>query len=190
MHQIHYETASENCDKRKVEASLDAICETESDWGAGLPSPIQWKNLLFNSYDEARQYIEDHDSSYAQMAVKYRSFPKLVKSKKYEDIKSRLSDFITKYNELNNAFHFRNHASAFIGCKKCGSKISRDYLRSNFCPICHCDLRPSSTLTRIQSLKDKVQELQNALKAEETKLQAKQIKSSEIRWLIKIEYHC
>lgn len=76
--------------------------------------------------------------------------------------------------------------SELIGCKCCGSKIARKYLKNNFCPVCHSDLRPETTLNRIAALKAKADKLHDAVLKEETKIAKK---NGNVRWLVKIEYH-
>ena len=91
-----------------------------------------------------------------------------------------------KCNELSAAFHFANAKSEYIGCKNCGSKIARKYLRRNFCPVCDADLRPETTLNRIAALRTKAEKSSDALKAELTK---QALKAKNVRWLVKIEFH-
>lgn len=63
--------------------------------------------------------------------------------------------------------------SAFIGCVKCGSKLSRVHLTSNKCPVCHEDLRSTTELNAIDALKKKAKTLQERIKAEEARLRKK-----------------
>ena len=62
--------------------------------------------------------------------------------------------------------------------------MNSQYLSGNFCPICHADLRPESTLKSIATAQNKwkkaQRERENYINTHGTK---------EINWLVKIEYH-
>ena len=51
----------------------------------------------------------------------------------------------------------------YIGCKKCGSKLSRKYLTGNYCPLCKNDLRSATVVERLKKLCDKKAEYQAQL---------------------------
>ena len=96
---------------------------------------------------------------------------------------------ITAYQELNRAFHFKNHKSATVGCKNCGSKIALKYLRSNICPVCKEDLRPETTQKRIKALKEKADALIDKRDSMECAERKKNLKKAETYWLVKTEFH-
>lgn len=88
--------------------------------------------------------------------------------------------------QRNDYVIYTDAKAEYIGCKNCGSKIARKYLRRNFCPVCNADLRPETTLNRIAALKEKADKSSDTLKAELTK---QAMKAKNVRWKIKIEFH-
>lgn len=66
-------------------------------------------------------------------------------------------------------------------------------MRSNKCPLCGNDIRSDTTKKRIKAKYDNLLEIRKQLELENKKLltkQAKQINNANIRWLVKVEYHC
>ena len=138
-------------------------------------------------WDEARIKIEHLDKGwYDCIAVKYYDAYNIPETEKIKALRAANTQAYCKYNELASAFHFTNAKAEYIGCKNCGSKIARKYLRRNFCPVCNADLRPETTLNRIAALKAKADKSSDTLKAELTK---QAMKAKNVRWLVKIEFH-
>ena len=184
-HSINYETYDENVNKKSVQAYWDEHAAHE-DWRegcCGLPKDIHWIDHICNDYDEAYEYIENHDNHcYDQLAVKYREYPKMKKTKTLENLEEREKRLCDRYHELSDNVHYANVKSQFIGCKHCNSKIASSYIRTNKCPVCFNDLRPASTL-------DLINKAEKDVELEMKKLQAKQKKKAKVKWLVKIEYH-
>lgn len=120
------------------------------------------------------------------IAVKYYDAYNVPETEKIKALRAANTQAYCKYKELASAFHFANAKAEYIGCKNCGSKIARKYLRRNFCPVCNADLRPETTLNRIAALKEKADKSSDTLKAELTK---QAMKAKNVRWKIKIEFH-
>lgn len=168
MHNIHKVTYPENVNKKSVQQEWDnaAACAGKEEGASGLDKDIQW---------------------YDQLAVKYLTYPELS-SKKIRDMRNRLEKAKARLDELNG-FHFANAKSQYVGCKKCGSKLSLRYMKSNYCPLCKADLRPESKLASIKSVEDKIYKLALDIGKEERLLQKKSKAKSTVRWLVKVEYH-
>jgi len=189
-HNIRYATYPENVNKTKVQKEWDDYAAHE-DWGegcTGLPGKIKWLSNTFKSYEEAQSYIERIDSGYYdQLAVRYCEYPKLKPSKTLENLHRIALDANKRYNDLSLMPHYKDMKSCFISCRKCCSKINREYLTSNNCPVCHADMRPDSTLKRIAQLKKSAK---NADKNYISRQKYEQEKTKPtINWLVKIEYH-
>ena len=176
--------------KESVQAEWDEYAANE-DWQegcSGLPNNIRWINHICDDKEDAYDYIEKHDNGwYDQLAVKFKSYHPLKETQKITNMKKRVLDLHTKYLNANNNIHYANVKSNFIGCKCCNSKISREYIKSNYCPICKNDLRPETTLEKIDNMKKAYLEAEKKLKEETKKLSKKQ--KYDIKWLVKIEYH-
>ena len=192
MHNVKYGVYKENVNKKQVQDYWDEYAARE-DWGegcSGLNQNIRWIDYICEDYDAAYEYIEDHDKGwYDQLAVKFKEYPDIKYSKKYETLMNRLGEVQKKFNALESKVHYAEVAAKFIGCKKCGSKISSAYIKSNYCPVCKEDLRPATTLETLKKYQEKISQLKKEIKEEEKKLQKKMEKQATIKWLVKIEYH-
>ena len=190
MHQICYDNFPISTPKERIEKVLNDRAERDGD-GGGLYARIRFVDLTFDSEEEAGKYIQANDTGwYDQLAVKYRLQKDFKPSKALSNLKARVAKAHTEYNNLACNFHFANHKSEFIGCKRCGSKISLKYLRRNACPVCGFDMRPKTTLDKIEALKLNYDELQKAAHDKEHEERMKSIKKAETFWLVKTEYHC
>lgn len=187
MHQIRYEDCKDTAQARDwLEKMANVEAQDESDSGGGLPGPIVWRDKTFSTYDKALEYLEKTYRPYEQVGVKYKDPVK--ETKVMRDLNVRINDELGKKNE-----YIRSHmkkdtcTSKYVGCVGCGSKLSREHLSGNHCPMCGTDLRSISTLKRIEAFDKKVKMLRKRLE-DETAKQAE--KNGNVRWLVKFEYHC
>lgn len=193
-HVVHYDVQEENVNRKKIKRYWDDYASRE-DWQegcSGLSSDIRWiEGKICENEEAARNYISENDKGwYDQLAVRFYDYPNLEKSKKYLNLKERLSKSERELYILENTKYTETLSKTeFVGCKCCGSKISVKHFKGSFCPICRADMRPKSTLDRIERMREKTKSLKKELKVEEKKLQEKQKKNAKIKWLIKIEYH-
>ena len=110
-------------------------------------------------------------------------------TKKAEELQRRIKETQDKAEKYARENSIHTHTSEFRGCKKCGSKISSAYIKSNYCPVCKEDLRPATTLETLKKYQEKISQLKKEIKEEEKKLQKKMEKQATIKWLVKIEYN-
>ena len=187
-HNIRYEDYKLDVDKKKVQASWDEYVQHE-DWqegASGLPMPIRWVDSIFESYDDARKYIEREDERtwYNCMAVKYKEYKRNPNSKAILDLDKRIKDQYDNIEKIKKEASIKNRTSKYIGCPACGSSLSSEHLHGEKCPLCGNDLRSPTNLNRIANANRKYNDLLTK-RAEQIKKDNK----PEIRWLVKIEYH-
>lgn len=190
MHNIEYYDYPEKINKNSVQAKLNNYVE-QATWaeGGSVLQNIRWIDYICDNKEEAEQYIESHDKHwYDQLAVKYKVY-KIKETAAYKKLIERRAETYSKLNSLERKVHYKDVKSSFVSCKKCGSKLSTKYIRSNYCPLCGEDIRPASTLDTIKRYKEKINELDKKIKQERKTLEKKAEKSATIRWLVKIEYH-
>ena len=72
-----------------------------------------------------------------------------------------------------------------IGCKKCGSSLSKDFLRGDSCPLCRADLRSKTTLDRISAYQKRLEDIQKKIESEKKK----QWEKASLKWMVRFEYH-
>lgn len=186
-HAVKYADYPDEVEKKHVQQMWDhtAACEGRGEGSHGLPGPIEWLPDICDSYSAAEELIQRLDSGhqYRQLAVRYRVPPD--KAPQYlVDARLALGQCRMRHNEVNG-FHFATAKAAFIGCKSCGSKLSRAYLHSNFCPVCRADLRPSSKQEEVQRSQQAIMKAEKRLEDAEKRAAA----NGPLRWLVKVEYH-
>lgn len=190
MHNVKYLVYDENFNRIKAEKAIDRFVahEQREEGGSGLCSPIRWIDScgVLPNYNEAVEYIKSHDMGwYDALAVRYRDFDG-KETAALAKAKEKFKIAADKYHALDGKFHFADIKAAFIGCHTCGSKISREHLKTNYCPVCRNDLRPTSTLQAIVNYRYKMEKAAKLVTEEDAKCLAK---SSKVRWLVKIEWH-
>ena len=111
-----------------------------------------------------------HNSIYVRMDNILKLLFKTTKIDWYDDATfEKIKGFVdTKFqNALNNHVAAKDFKSEFVGCKHCGSKINREYIKSNACPVCRGDMRSDTTQKRLENMRAKVNRLRNDIKDEE-----------------------
>lgn len=191
-HVVKFGDYPENVNKRKVQDEWDYYVQME-DWeeGASGANPIRWIECApCEDYEAAEKYIEKHDKGwYDCLAVRYLSYEKVKPSAQIKELQDRVVKCRTALRTKETRFHFADVKSEFVGCKSCGSKISRTYMKHNYCPVCNADMRPASTLSSIDAAKLALEKAEKALAAEQKKYQQKVKNNAEVRWLVKVEFH-
>ena len=178
------------CDEHESRAIiLDDIQEDAARGGDGYHSNIKWHDNVppLASYEEAQKFIERHDKGwYDDHAVRFKDYSKAKRTAKIAEYELKIKELIEaqrKYREEHSVHLFK---AKHIGCEKCGSKLNKEYLVGEKCPLCKSDLRSKTTLDKLKWYSDKADEYRNRIEDEKKK----QEKSVQIKWLIKYEYHC
>ena len=97
-----------------------------------------------------------------------------------------MAEFKKSKSEYIKEHSVKNFQAKHIGCLKCGSKLNKDFLNYDKCPLCGTDLRSKTTLEKIKWFDEKIKDYQNRIETEKRKQKSK----AKIKWLIKYEYHC
>lgn len=169
-------------------------CDLEERGGYGFDDfDVNFTNKIFEDYDEAEEYLEDTFGHYRQIAVRYKKYPKVEKSKTELDLERRIEEYSTRICQIDCIPHYANTSYATIKCKHCGSALSTAYCGKTFnntCPVCREDLRPESVLKKKESYQATVMELQKKLKAEVKRQNLKIASKVEYMWAVACEVHC
>lgn len=186
-HNIRHITYPENVNRKKVQNELDTFVAHEDyqEGCSGLASPIRWiESVICNSYNEAIEKIERLDRGwYDQLAVRYYENESFT-DKKIGELQKSVKELCDAYTKKNSEIPAQHFTADYVGCKSCGSKITRTFIKSNKCPVCHADMRSESTMNSIEAIKKKLEKARKALE-EYTNKHAKK----KVMWLVKIEYH-
>lgn len=188
-HNIQYFTYTERKSLTAIQNELNDYVKKETwrEGGHGLDGKIRFIDKVMPDYQAASDFISQNDKGwYDCLAVKFKDMPKGKSTKKLDELKEKLKVAYNEFEKLNNYVAAKDFKSEFIGCKNCGSKINREYIKSNLCPVCKADMRSETTQKRLEAMRAKVNKLRNDIKDEERKLAEKH---GQICWLVKIEYH-
>lgn len=185
-------------DKSKVKSSWGSLCEEDAyDSGSGayagnattMGKNPQFYDKAFDSEAEAYQWVMDNHRKRGQPYACSFYLPKetsTAKQKRIDKAKEKLNAAKRKKLDWMNAEidSFASRKSAFIGCKCCGSKLSRDWMSKEWtkgrqsiyywgfpamptCPICKESLLSETAKGRLERLNQKVLEAEGALKKAE-----------------------
>ena len=188
MHNIHTAVYKENVNKKSVQKEWDEYAAHE-DWQegcSGLGKDIRWLDgTIYEDEDAAEKAIERLDRGwYDQLAVKFYRPVSGKKTQKKTELEKKVKETCDDYTSKNSVIWAAGVKAEYVGCRNCGSKMKRDLIRSNCCPVCHGDLRPDTTIKAISAAKARWDKAQKDLKS-----YVKEYSAKEVMWLVKIEYH-
>ena len=185
MHNICHYVYPENVDKKKVFNELNDYVEHVCWQEGGSLDHIRWENYpILENRRDAEEWISKHDRGwYDNLAVRFTK-PVDKSTDKLIAIRNKIQETFKEYKARDSKLYAETVTSNYIGCKKCGSKLSREHLKSNSCPLCREELRPEHMLKNVLAAKNKYL---RALKEENDYVEKHSKK--EVCWLVKIEYH-
>lgn len=144
-------------------------------------------NIICKSYEDAVEKIQQLDNGwYDDHAVQYRDIDSLKPTKTMNQIEERKAKLIADKFDYMEKHSVKARKSEFIGCPKCKSKLAREHLLSERCPLCGEELRPDYVVERIK----KYDEDYNELFKKYRNLAEKRKESCPIKWCFKVEVHC
>lgn len=168
-------------------------CDLQERCGRGFDYlDVRFTDKVFNSYDEAEEYLNSTFGNYREIAVKYKKYPKVQPNKNIADLERRIDEYSKRCNELNKP-HYASVTQKTVKCKSCGSSLATEYCGKtyrNICPICRADLRPESVLKKLADYEKTIQDLQKRKKEEEKKQNQKNARKAELMWAVACEVHC
>ena len=102
-----------------------------------------------------------------------------------EELQRKLKDLQNarqKYRQEHSVHIFK---AKYVGCEGCGSKLNKEHLVGEKCPLCRTDLRSKTTIEKLEWYDTKERQIISKIESEKEK----QSKKAKVKWLIKIEYH-
>ena len=185
-------------DKNKIQEECDTWgdynCDPYERGGrhGGLGSNVRFTDRIFDTYEEAVDYLDKTFGDYKQTAVRYRKYPKKDFSKTVKDIERRIKEYCERIKKLEMP-HYEGVTAKTVKCKKCGSSLATEYCGKswgNICPICRADMRPQSSLDKLNKYKETIKDLQKKLREEQKKELLKMKAKSKLCWAVAVEVHC
>lgn len=184
MHNICYREFDEKVPEKRIQDEVLNIVSHSGD-GYGTDRIAFSHREPFANNEAAERWIRENDGWYKGIAVRFCDYSKCKATKKIETLERKILDNTIKCNEYVKAHSIKTFKAEYVGCSCCGSKLKRELLRNNKCPVCYEDLRAKSTLDRIQGFDKKEKDLQAQIEAEKQKDK----KNVIVKWLVKFEYH-
>lgn len=167
-HNIIHEVYPENVDRNKVQRDWDNyVAHADRGEGCGgLSKKIRWlEGHVCDSREEAEKYIQREDRGwYDQLAVRFRALKE--DTAKIKHLRERAFAAYKRVADIRNDIHYSHCESAYIACRYCGSRLATKYIKSNICPLCGKDLRPTTVLLRQERAEIMARERQDKLDAE------------------------
>ena len=188
-HNIEYVTYAENIHRDYVKRELDSYV-AHADWQegcSGLYRDIRWLDAkpVCDDEEAARAEINRLDrGNYDNLAVKFYAAEPIKDSKAYTALQEKARAALEAFRAKDNVRYAETVTAEYIGCKTCGSKLSRVHIKTNRCPLCGADLRPKTTRDAIYAAEAKWRKAQRAVED-----YRKQHAQKKVMWLVKIEYH-
>lgn len=185
MHNIRYLTYEEKLDKRKVLADIEDIAREDGD---GYSSRLTWHEGIepLESYEKAKEFIQKKDNGwYDDHAVRFYDYSGAAKTKKMEEYEAKIKELNKAKMEYKAKHSVHEFKAMYIGCQNCGSRLNKEFIVGESCPLCRSDLRSKTTVDKLKWYDDKIKDCHDRIEVERTK----QKKNRKVKWLVKIEYH-
>lgn len=145
--------------------------------------------IVYPDYDTAYKKAEELErerGSYNDFAIPFYSEIKQEPTKQMLNIEKRLEKIQADKGEYEEKHSVKTLSSKLITCKHCESKVAKDFLRRESCPVCGEDLRSQYILDRIKKYNEDYRRLSRELRD----ITKKRSKKGPVKWLVKVEVHC
>lgn len=185
MHNIYYITCGENENKRNIMADIQEHAEQEGD---GYSSRFTWHDEIppYENYDKAKEAIKMLDRGfYDDHAVKFYDYSNANKTAKIKEYETKIQELARNERKYKEEHSIHLLKAKHIGCERCGSKLNKDYIVGERCPLCSKDLRSKTTIEKMEWFNKKRKEYNARIEDEKMKQKSK----AKIKWLIKYEFH-
>lgn len=158
---------AEITDRIRHEADLQEFPNTASRH----PITVKDKNV-FKSYEAAQEYSDEIYGIWARkynICLPFKDISEVKKTKKISELEERIYQTYGKRDAYIKSHHVRDFKAEYIGCRCCGSKINKQYLWDNHCPVCKSELRSETVIKTIHAYDKKIAELEKRLQEEKSK---------------------
>lgn len=127
---------------------------------------------VFEFFDDAEDYAEEISGEWRRkynICLPFKDTEDAKETKKIAELVERIQQTCNKREQYINSHHVRDFKSEYIGCRCCGSKINKEYLRNDHCPVCKSELRSKTVIETIHAYEKKIIKLKNQLQEEKSK---------------------
>ena len=114
-------------------------------------------DVVVNSREDAEKIL----GACCIVAISYRGDAE--DTEEIKTLRAKIADMQEKIKKYIEEHSVKTFSAKNIGCKKCGSSLAKDYLKSDVCPLCGNDLRATSTIEGEIALKQKLEAMEAQL---------------------------
>ena len=168
-HNIHYFTCKEDCNRKFV---MQEIAEHAQADGDGYCSRMTWHDKIppLESEEEAHEFIKARDNGwYDDHAVRFKDYSGAEKTAKIKEYESKVTELLEAEKEYRDAHSIHILKARHIGCPKCESRLNKEFIVGEKCPLCRTDLRSKTTLDKLEWYKQKRADYTARIEAEKRK---------------------
>lgn len=149
---------------------------------------FKWmENKVCDNYEDAKEYINSLNLYRKfNVAVKFKN--PLTEPKETSSMKTllrRIAETEEKLIQYEKNHSVTTFKAEYIGCPDCGSKLKRELLKTDKCPLCGTDMRSKTTTETLSGYRIKIKELKKQYNTEYKKALEKV--KTEICWLVEAE---
>lgn len=147
------------------------------------------EGTTYRDYDTAykkAQELERERGSYNDFAIPFYEEVKQEPTKQMLNLEKRLEKLQDDKAEYEKKHSVKTLSSKLITCKHCESKVAKDFLQRETCPVCGEDLRSQYILDRLKKYNEDYRRLSRELRD----VEKKRSKKGPVKWLVKVEVHC
>ncbi len=199
MQEICHRTFPYDTDRKTIERVCDEKAQCHSEFGEGLCSPIRFiTSKVYENKNKAAEAIKTLDNGhYDNIAVPYLEYrdAKVIYTQEHKRTVERYQEAYKNYKELACKQHYtpQTVTSKTVSCKYCGTRYVVEHLRGNCCCNCGQDLRPKSTIERLEKMQANVNALHQRCEELADKCRRdtirRQKESATKKWFVKYEYY-
>lgn len=129
-------------------------------------------NTVFDSEIDAEEYCISKGHIWARnynVIVAFRDTSCAKNTKRIQTLEERKNKEIVKLNEYTKSHSISSFKSKLITCPNCESKINKNYIHNDICPLCRTDLRSDTTKTTLARYKSNIKKLEKEIAQEKAK---------------------
>lgn len=171
---------SENMSKKDILESINNIIFMDTD---NKISKILWVNdSICKNYDDASASLKTIvNSKYDAFAIRYLKVAKIRRSKELEELEQKYNTVFGELRKLSEMNYVKGLKINYITCKNCGSKLKKEYVYRDYCPLCGECLLPKSYQYKLKRTETKLRQIEEEKRKEEEKLR---MESHKVEWLV------
>lgn len=155
-----------------------------------LPLKLLYDVPVQLDYESAESMLSALYTEYGRKCnygIRYYENEDIKETKKLQILRVRISDVENKIKEYSGKHSVMAFKAEYIGCPGCGSKLKKNLLKTEVCPLCKTDMRSATTKDTLCKYNEKLKDLKKQAKEEEKKLKQKKQKSADVMWIIHAE---